>query len=256
MKGLLDGKRILVTGVATEASIAFATARAAQAQGATVVLTAMRRDLDAARELADRLPVPPASVVALDATSTADLGALAASVGPLDGAVHAIAFASQAALRGIAGVDAADAEVAFRTSVWTYAALADLLAQVAPRTGASLVGLDFDARGAWPVYGWMGVCKAALEAANRALARELGPRGIRTNLVAAGPLATRAATAIPGFEHLLAHWRAGSPLPWDPDDPGVVADTVCWLLSDGSRATTGSVAYVDGGCSAISGVVA
>ncbi|HVM10835.1 MAG TPA: SDR family oxidoreductase [Acidimicrobiales bacterium] len=248
----LAGKRILVTGIATRESIAFATARAAQAAGASLILTAMRRDLDAAKDLAAELPEAPERVLELDATDPDDLRDLSVAVADgCDGVVHAIAFAPKNALKSVVGVDAADVELAFRTSVWTYTALADVLAKVAPEQGASLVGLHFDSQAAWPVYSWMGVCKAALVSANQYVARELGPRRIRANLVAAGPLATRAATAIPEFGALLDHWEQRSPLAWDADDASVVADAICWLLSDGSRATTGSVVQVDGGCHAV-----
>lgn len=252
MSGDLAGKRILVTGIATAESIAYAVARRAQEEGATVVLTAMQRDLDAAKELASTLPHEPERILALDATSRRDLDELAVALdGRCDGALHAIAFAPRNALASVIGVPAADVELAFRTSVWSYAALAEVLADAAPSTGASLVGLHFDAQGAWPVYSWMGVMKAALLSTNQYLARELGARRVRTNLVAAGPLATRAATAIPGFESLLDHWEERSPLPWDTRDAVVVADAVCWLLSDRSQATTGSVVHVDGGTHAV-----
>lgn len=250
---LLQGKRILVTGIANAGSIAHATAGRAHELGATVVTTAMPRDLEGAREavtsISADLPVLP-----MDATDRADLRSIAEWVteelGGLDGVLHAIAFAPKVALGSFLDVPAEATEIAFRTSVHTYVALGELLAELAPEGGGSLVGLDFDASRAWPTYNWMGVCKSALESANRYLARELGPRRVRTNLVAAGPLETRAASAIPGFELLLDSWER-APLGWDRRDAGPVADAVCFLLSDLARAITGEILQVDGGHHAV-----
>jgi enoyl ACP reductase len=256
----LDGHRLLVTGIATTDSIAFATASAAQRSGARVVVSAFPRDGDLARQAVDALP-EPVPVVECDATSPADLDRLARSVvaelGGLDGAVHAIAYAPSELLAGNL-VDAPTDRigVAFATSVTSYVALGRLLAGLAPPTGGALVGLDFDASGAWPVYNWMGVCKAALESANRYLARDLGPRRIRANLVAAGPLHTRAADAIPGFSHLLSAWDATAPLGWDPTDASAAADAACFLLSRAATAITGEILHVDGGYHAMAAPMA
>ncbi len=249
--GRLDGFRLLVTGIATADSIAFATARSAQRAGARVVASAFPRDGDRARQAVSTLddPIP---VVECDATSAGDLDRLGTSVdellGGLDGVVHAIAYAPTELLGGTL-LDAPTDRVgiAFTTSVVSYVALGRLLAELAPAAGGSLVGLDFDASGAWPVYNWMGICKAALESANRYLARDLGPRRIRANLVAAGPLHTRAADAIPGFGHLLEAWETTAPLGWDPTDAAVAADAVCFLLSEAAAAITGEILHVDGG---------
>jgi enoyl-[acyl-carrier protein] reductase I len=251
---LLLGKRLLVTGVATPASLATAVARRAVEEGAQVVLTAFPRDLDAARDCARSVADPPPLVVPVDLTDPAQRDAATTIVrdelGGLDGALHAVAFAPRPALSGLRGVEAEAVEVAFRTSVHSYVALGEMLAELSPGGDASLVGLDFDAHRAWPVYHWMGVCKAALRTANRYLARELGPEGLRANLVAAGPLATRAASGIPGFEALTDAW-AHAPLGWDASDPGPVADVVTFLLSDLARAVTGEVVHVDGGFHAV-----
>jgi enoyl-[acyl-carrier protein] reductase I len=248
--GLLTGKRLLITGIATTDSIAHATARAALDHGATVVASALPRDLDGAREAVSSL-AGDVEVLGLDATSSGDLDAAARwiehELGGLDGALHAIAFAPRPALGSITGVPSEVTELAFRTSVHTYVSLGELLASLAPDTGGSLVGLDFDASRAWSTYNWMGVCKSALESANRYLARELGPRRIRSNLVAAGPIQTRAASAIPGWDELLRAWEEQSPIQWDPFDPTPTADTVCFLLSDLARAITGEIVHVDGG---------
>lgn len=249
--GLLAGKRLLITGVVTTDSIAYATAAAALRAGAEIVLSSLGRDLDHARAAATRLGAG-VDVVEADLTDAAHLEELAAHLrerwGRLDGALHAVAFAPRTALAGeflSAGIDAVSK--AFETSTHTYASLGGLLASLAPEQGASLVGLDFDAAGAWPVYNWMGVCKAGLEAVNRYLARDLGPRLIRANLVAAGPLQTRAAGGIPDFDRLTAAWQAQSPLPWDQRDATPVGDAVCFLLSDLSRMVNGEILHVDGG---------
>jgi enoyl-[acyl-carrier protein] reductase I len=199
-------------------------------------------------------------VLPVDLTAPDDVERLTAHVrarwGRLDGALHAVAFAPADALAGdFLSADAAGVELAFRTSAFSYAALGRVVAELAPPEGAALVGLDFDAAGAWPVYNWMGVCKAALESANRYLARDLGARDIRCNLVAAGPLRTRAASGIPGFGRLLEAWEAQAPMRWDPGDPGPTADAVCFLLSDLARAITGEVLHVDGGYHAMAGAL-
>ncbi|MFN8017582.1 MAG: enoyl-ACP reductase FabI [Acidimicrobiales bacterium] len=258
--GLLAGKRLLVTGVVTTDSIAWATAAAAQRAGAQVVMSALGRDLDRARDAADELP-HDAAVLEADLTDPAHVAALGAELrarlGGLDGALHAVAFAPREALGGdFLQAGSAAVEQAFRTSTHTYAALAGLLADLAPESGGSLVGLDFDAAGAWPVYNWMGVCKAALEATSRYVARDLGPRRIRSNLVAAGPLHTRAAGGIPEFERLTDAWDATSPVPWDPKDATPVADATCFLLSDLARMVTGEILHVDGGYHAMAAPLA
>ena len=175
----------------------------------------------------------------------------------LDGALHGAAFAPRDALAGrLADASPGAVATSFHTSTYSYATLAALLESVAPASGASLVGLDFDADRAWPVYNWMGVCKAGLEAVNRYLARDLGPRRVRVNLVAAGPLTTCAAGGIPGFDLLLDAWTGGSPLAWDPTDAGPVADAVCFLFSDWSRMVTGEILHVDGGYHAMAAPLA
>ncbi len=258
--GLLAGKHLLITGVATTDSIAYATAEVAQQQGAEIVLGVFPRDLERAGEAADQLPTRP-ELLALDLTDAAQVAEVTAWIagewGVLDGALHAAAFAPRQALGGrftAAGMDGI--ATAFHTSTYSYATLATVLETFAPAHGGSLVGLDFDGAGAWPIYNWMGVCKAALEAANRYLARDLGPKHIRSNLVAAGPLETRAASGIPGFDLLLSAWAGQSPLPWDANDAAAVADAVCFLLSDWSRMITGEILHVDGGYHAMAAPLA
>jgi enoyl-[acyl-carrier protein] reductase I len=257
---MLEGKRLLITGVLTRHSIAFAVAREAQLAGAEVVLTGFGRARRLTERSAKRLPDPP-DVLELDVNSEDDLAAVAAELerrwGALDGALHAIAYAPDDAIGG-AFMDTGyeSAAQAFRTSAYSLQALARHLAPLLERAdGGAIAGLDFDATVAWPAYDWMGVAKAALESAARYLARDLGPRGIRVNLVSAGPVETAAAGGIPGFGELAKRWTEGAPLGWDPDDPTSVARAVCFLLSDWSRAITGEVLHVDGGFHAMGAAV-
>ncbi len=248
---MLTDKALLVTGVARPDSIAYAIARRSHELGARVALTAFPRDLEATRELA-RTIASDIEVWALDLTDVDQIeevtGLVADRLGGLDGAVHAVAFAPRAALAGpLTAAPPSDVELAFRSSTWTLAGLARILAALAPPSGGSLVGLDFDSARAWPVYHWMGVCKAALRSTSQYLARDLGGAGIRVNLVAAGPLHTRAAGGIPDFDRLLDAWATTAPLAWDPHDPAPIADAACFLLSDMARAVTGEVLHVDGG---------
>ncbi len=251
---ILAGKRLLITGVLTKDSIAFHAAKLAQQEGASIVLTSFGRARRLTERTATRLP-EPADVIELDVNSPEDLDALAGLLGQrwdaIDGALHAIAFAPEDALGGnFMTAPAESAMQAFRTSAFSLKALAVALQ---PLMGAdsSLVGLDFDASVAWPIYDWMGVAKAALESVARYLARDLGPKGVRVNLVSAGPLGTVAAQGIPGFERLAELWRAQAPLGWDIDDPEPVARAICFLLSDYSRAISGEILHVDGGFHAV-----
>ena len=251
---ILAGKRLLITGVITKDSIAFHTAERAQREGAEVVLTSFGRVRRLTERAAQRLP-QPADVLELDVNRQEDLDAMAATLrerwGGLDGALHAIAFAAEDAIGGrFLTAPAESATQAFQTSAFSLKALAAALAPLMA-DGGSIAGLDFDASVAWPIYDWMGVAKAALESVARYLARELGPQGIRVNLVAAGPLGTVAARGIPGFEQLASLWPRQAPLGWDIEDPGPVADAVCWLLSDYSRGITGEIVHVDGGFHAV-----
>jgi enoyl ACP reductase len=253
---ILEGKRLLVTGVLTRKSIAFAAAREAQLAGAEVLLTGFGRTRRMTERAASRLPQRP-DVVELDVNSEADLAALAGELearwGGLDGALHAIAFAPEDAIGGrFLDAPPESAAIAFRTSAYSYAALARHLAPLMD-PGGSLVGLDFDASVAWPSYDWMGVSKAALEAVNRYLARELGPRAIRANLISAGPISSPAAGGIDGFGELASAWPETAPLGWDVDDPTPVARAICFLLSDWSEAISGELIHVDGGAHAIGG---
>jgi enoyl ACP reductase len=254
---MLAEKRLLITGVLTRKSIAYAVAREAQLAGAEVVLTGFGRTRRMTERAASRLPEPP-DVLELDVNSEEDLAGLATELegrwGGLDGILHAIAFAPQDAIGGkFLETPSESAVEAFRTSAYSYQALARHLASLMEK-GGSVVGLDFDASVAWPAYDWMGVSKAALEAVNRYLARELGPRGIRANLISAGPIASPAAGGIPGFDELSGSWPEAAPLGWDAEDPTPVARAVCFLLSDWSEAISGELIHVDGGAHAVAGV--
>jgi enoyl ACP reductase len=249
VSGLLDGKRLLITGVITDASIAFHAARVAQEQGATVVLTGFGR-LSLVERIAKRLP-EPAPVIELDVTNAEHLAALPDRIREhadgIDGVLHSIAYGPPSTL-GADFLDAPWEDVATAVNVSAYS-LKSLAAAVLPlmSTGGSIVSMTFDARTAWPAYNWMGVAKAALESVNRYLARDLGARGIRVNTVAAGPVRTMAAKSIPGFASLDDAWGERAPLGWNPTDPEPVARSICALLSDWLPATTGSMVWVDGG---------
>jgi len=253
--GILNGKRLLVTGVLTDASIAFHVARIAQQEGATVVLTGFGR-LTLVERIARRLPDPP-PVLELDVTDTGQLDSLAQRlsehVDGLDGVVHSIGNAPQSALGGnFLNTPWEDVASAVQISTYSLKALA-VAALPLMSGGGAIVGLDFDASRAWPGYDWMGVAKAGLESCARYLARDLGPRGIRVNLVAAGPLKTIAARSIPGFDGLADPWAERAPLGWDLSDPEPAARACVALLSDWFPATTGEIVHVDGGAHAIGG---
>ena len=250
--GLLAGKRLLITGVVTADSIAYEIARQAQEAGAEIVLTGFGRAKRMTERAAGGLPEAP-EVLELDVNKPDDLQTLGETLGErwdaLDGVVHAIAFAPDDALGGNF-LSAPDESVvtAFQTSAVSLRALAvavQPLLEAAP--SASIVALDFDASVAWPVYDWMGVSKAALEAVARYLARDLGASRTRVNLISAGPIETLAAGGISGFERLAEGWEAQAPLGWDTSDPGPVAGAACFLLSDLARAITGEIIHVDGG---------
>jgi enoyl-[acyl-carrier protein] reductase I len=246
----LDGKRLLVTGALTHRSIAFSVAEQAQLAGAEVVLTSFGRARRLTERAVRRLP-EPADVLELDVNSPDDLDAVHAELerrwGGLDGVLHAIAYAPEDALGGrFLETPAESAAQAFTTSAFSLKALAAALLPLL-EDGGSVVGLDFDASVAWPAYDWMGVSKAGLEAVARYLARDLGPRGVRVNLISAGPLETPAAGGIPGFDRLAGEWAARAPLGWETNDPSPVAQAACFLFSDWARGITGEILHVDGG---------
>ena len=251
---LLDGKKLLITGVLSPQSIAFAVAKVAQEQGAEVLLTGFGKGRQLTELSARRLPTTP-DVLEMDANDEGQIGELAAEVGRrfshLDGFLHAIAYAPPDALGGnFLNTPWESVATAVRTSAYSLKAITVAL-RGCLAGGGSVVGLDFDASLAWPIYDWMGVAKAGLESISRYLARDLGPDGIRVNLVSAGPLRTMAAKGIPGFEVLANAWGRRAPLGWDLKDPLPTARTVAFLLSDWSSAITGEIVHVDGGYHAL-----
>ena len=250
---MLEGKRVLVTGVLTEQSIAFNVAKIAQEQGATVVLTGFGR-MSLVERIAKRLPQEP-PVIELDVTDPEQLASLAdrvrSFVDGLDGVVHSIGNAPQSALGGnYLETTWEDVSRALHVSTYSYKSLAMATLPLMEK-GGSIVGLTFDASIAWPAYDWMGVAKAGLESASRYLARYFGPRGIRSNLVSAGPLRTMAAKSIPGFEKFEEAWVERAPLGWLLSDTAPAAKAVVALLSDWFPATTGEIIHVDGGYHAL-----
>jgi enoyl-[acyl-carrier protein] reductase I len=253
VSGLLDGKRLLVTGVITDQSIAYSVAKLAQEQGATVVLTGFGR-LSLVERIAKRLPDPP-PIIELDVTNDEHLAGLAdqvrVHVDGLDGVVHSIGYAPPSCLGG-GFLDAPWDDVATALHISTYS-LKSLTVACLPLMGAGsgVVGLTFDASLAWPVYDWMGVAKAGMESCARYLARDLGDRGIRVNLVAAGPLRTMAAKSIPGFDKFEQAWTERAPLGWNLTDQEPAAKACLALLSDWFPATTGEIVHVDGGYHAV-----
>jgi enoyl ACP reductase len=256
MMGLLDGKRILVTGVLTDSSIAFHVARVAQEEGATVVLTGFGR-LTLVERIAKRLPDPP-PVLELDVTNPEQLDSLAdrvgQHVGSVDGVLHGIANAPATALGGnFLATPWSDVSAALHVSAYSLKALAMATLPLMKENGGSLVGLDFDASQAWPAYDWMGVAKAGLESCARYLARYLGQYQIRVNLVAAGPLRTMAMRSIPGAEQFESLWSGRAPLGWDLSNHEPAARACVALLSDWFPATTGEIVHVDGGVHAMGG---
>jgi meromycolic acid enoyl-[acyl-carrier-protein] reductase len=248
--GILEGKKILVTGVLTEASIAFSVAKLAQEQGAQVILSSFGRMLPITTKISERLP-KPAPVIELDATSEHDLAALSARIkehfDSIDGIVHAIAFAPQTALGGnFLETPWSDVSTAVEVSAYSLKSIT-MAAKPVLKNPSSVVGLTFDATVSWPVYDWMGVAKAAFESTSRYLARYLGKDGIRVNLISAGPLRTTAAKGIPGFATMEELWTDRAPLGWDLTNTETAARGIIALLSDWFPATTGEMIHVDGG---------
>ena len=250
--GILSGKNILVTGITMNTSIANKVAEVAQQQGAQVIVTAYGRALSLATKVIQKLdPVP--QIIELDAANPEALAALPDQLRGLgfdhvDGILHSIAFANPKRALGGAFLSTEwdDVAMSLHTSTYSYVALATALRELMGR-GSSVVGLTFDATVSWPSYDWVGVAKAGLESANRYLARYLGPEGISSNLVAAGPIDSIAKTAIPGANSFNDIWADRAPLGWDPKDATVVANAVCALFSDLFTSTTGEIIHVDGG---------
>ncbi|MDN5789319.1 MAG: enoyl-ACP reductase FabI [Micrococcales bacterium] len=250
--GILEGKKLLVTGVLMDSSIAFHVAKLAQQEGAEVILTSFGRTMKITKAIARRLPTAP-EVLELDVANREDLDSLAERarehVDRLDGVLHSIGFAPPGAFDFMEGTWE-DVSTTLHISAYSLKSLAAAALPLMPE-GGSVVGLTFDAKFAWPVYDWMGVAKAAFESTNRYLARDLGPKGVRCNLVAAGPIRTTAARSIPGFEQFEEVWDRRAPLGWDVGDPVPAARACAALLSDWFPATTGEIVHVDGGVHAM-----
>ncbi len=257
---LLEGRRLLITGVLDPRSIAFSVARLAQEQGAEVVLTGVGRAKRLTERTARRLPQPP-DVLEMDVTSEQDIDNVAKELGErwgrIDGVLHAVAFGPSTCIGGdFLAAPWEDVATAMHVSTYSLAAMARGFADLLEASdGGAIVGLDFDATVAWPGYDWMGVAKAGLESTARYLARDLGPRGIRVNLVAAGPLRTIAAKSIDGFDTLADTWTDRAPLGWDLHDPEPVARQAVVLMSDWSAGVTGEIVHVDGGVHAMGGSI-
>ena len=252
--GILDGKRLLITGVLTDASLAFSVARLAQEEGAEIMLTGAGRGMRLTERTARKLP-REAEVREFDVTSAEQADNLrehlSSTWGRVDGALHAIGFAPEVCLgEDFMAAEWPDVAVAMEISAYSLKTVAEVVAPLMSN-GGSIVGLDFDARFAWPAYNWMGVAKAALESTSRYLARALGPDGVRVNMVAAGPIRTMAAKSIPGFSEFEDAWSNRAPLGWDVNDGEPVARACVALLSDWFPSTTGEMVHVDGGYHAI-----
>ncbi|GAB3070333.1 enoyl-ACP reductase FabI [Intrasporangium mesophilum] len=250
--GILEGKKLLITGVLMDSSIAFHVAKIAQQEGATVVLTSFGRTMKITQTISRRLPEAP-QLIELDVANTEHLDTLSERlrehVDGLDGVLHSIGFAPQGAFNFMEGTWD-DVSTALHISAYSLKSLATASLPLMA-DGGSIVGLTFDAKFAWPVYDWMGVAKAAFESTSRYLARDLGPKGVRCNLVAAGPIRTTAAKSIPGFEQFENSWGDRAPLGWDINDPEPAAKACAALLSDWFPATTGEIVHVDGGVHAM-----
>ena len=249
---LLEGKKLLITGVLTDGSIAWHVARIAQEEGAEIVATGFGRAMRLTERSIQRLP-EPCDILELDINDPDQVETVAADLdkrwGMIDGALHAIAFAPKDALGGnFLNTPVESAQTAFVTSAFSYKTLAVALLPLMEKAGGgSLVALDFDNTRAWPSYDWMGVAKSALQSVTRYLARDLGKHNIRVNAVSAGPLGTVAAKSIPGFEAFDRVWAKRAPLEWDTSNPDPVGRMVCILLSDYAPMTTGEIVHVDGG---------
>ena len=253
---LLDGKKLLITGVLTDDSIAYAIAKVAQESGAEIVLTSFGRARSLTERVAKRLPGGAPDVLELDINDPSHIEAVSKDLmdrwGFVDGVVHAIGFAPSDALGGnFVNTPWESVATAFQTSAYSLKSLGvglrEPMVAARERGGASLVSLTFDGRFAWPIYDWMGVAKAGLEAITRYLARDLGPDGIRVNTVSAGPIRTMAGKSIPGFDQITGHWLDRSPLEWSLTDATPVGQMVCFLCSDWARMTSGEMIHVDGG---------
>ena len=249
---ILKGKKILIAGMSDRRSIGYAIAVEAQREGAELLLTSFGRMMSITHMTAKKLdPVP--GILEMDVTKPSDIAAAVKETAErwdrVDGLVHSVAFAPGDALGGnFLNTPWESAATALQVSAFSFKELASGFLPLMKDHGGSLVTLDFDnSTQAWPKYDWMGVSKAALESVTRYLARDLGRYKIRVNAVCAGPLATLAASGIPGFKDFEDVWEVRAPLGWSLQDKAPVGRAVCALLSDYLNRTTGELLHVDGG---------
>ncbi len=249
--GLLDGRRILVTGLLSNRSIAYGVAKAARREGATLAFTYQNeRFKDRVEEMARELGSDIA--LACDVGDDAQIAALFAALGErwdgLDGLVHAIAFAPREAIAGdfLDGLSREAFRTAHDVSAYSFPALAKAALPMLRAKGALVTLTYLGAERVVPNYNTMGLAKASLEASVRYLAASLGPRGIRVNGISAGPIKTLAAAGIAGFGKILKFVEEHAPLRRNvtTDDVGNAA---VFLLSDLAAGVTGEVLYVDSG---------
>jgi len=250
---LLSGRKILVTGVISNRSIAYGVARAARREGAEIALTYQNeRFKDRVTEMAKEL----GSAIALpcEVTSDQEIDQLFSTLGNtwqnLDGLVHAIAFAPREAIAGdfLEGISREAFRQAHDISTYSFAALAKAALPLLSKN-ASLVTLTYlGAERVVPNYNTMGLAKASLEASVRYLAASLGPRGVRVNGISAGPIKTLAAAGISGFGKILKFVEEHAPLRRNVTTEDV-GNAAAFLLSDLAAAVTGEILYVDGGFS-------
>ena len=254
--GFLAGKKILITGVLSNRSIAYGVAQACHREGAELAFTYVNDELKerVVRIAAEFGTVP---VLRCDVTRDDDIDALFAAVaaewGALDGMLHAIAFAPREALAGdfLSGISRAAFATAHDVSSYSLAALAKGARPLMQGRGGALVTLTYlGALRALPNYNVMGLAKASLEANVRYLAAALGPEGIRVNGISAGPIKTLAAAGIGGFSKIQRFVERNAPLRRNVtiDEVGNVA---AFLLSDLASAVTGEITYVDCGFSIV-----
>ncbi len=254
--GILEEKRIFITGVLNTSSIAYAAAEVAISEGAQVVLSGFGRGLSITQRAAKKLS-SEVKVVELDVSNQEHLDSLPKTLLPwthVDGVLHSIGYAPSSCLGGdIFQAPFEDVAVAFQISTFSLKSLVQALLpllKVAPK-GSSVVGLDFDAQVAWPGYNWMGVAKAGLESLTRYLARDCGHHGVRVNLISAGPIRTIAAKRVESFSTFEDDWAQKAPLGWNTKDARGVGTSIAALLSEFFPQTTGEIIHVDGGYHAL-----
>ena len=250
--GLLAGKRILVTGVLTDRSLAYHAAAKMQELGAEVLLTSFGRAKRITERAAQMLP-KATDVLELDVTKQSDYDALVEELGArwdsVDGLLHSVAFAPAQLFKDPflhANLD--DVEAAMRISSYSLQQLSATLLplMVRSQSGASIVALTVEDRVRVHPYAWMSVAKSVLNSIARQLAVHLADHNVRVNLIAAGPVRTNAGSVIPEFSEMEDTYKR-APLGWDTRDHTAIAGPAAFLMSDLSRNMTGDILKVDGG---------